>query len=507
MKKQIMALLLTIVLALGLTAPAQAYTVMPGDSLWRIATNELGDGARWGEIYEANKGSIKDPRIIFKGQELTLPGQNSATATAAGYEETVTVTVTMDSGKITAVNATSTSSSDIGRKALEAMPQAMVARNSVNIDAIAGATGTSKAILSAAQQASAQLSGADGQLSQAELEAWAVANGYVKAEDYNIVTGVDAITSATQTGVGGVNYGPIEWSKELQTAAIKEFLKGGTYLGSPDFAQDGTGHNYREMYQMATSFNNRPSNANLELVLNVDSMNLVGLSEAGTGKINEFQRNPYVSVSWCRQLREENEEAGYNYFNSYGIQFNGKVRVYTTDDLATEAGQDAAIELFDTYYPTIASNWGAYAAVFKDLTDPAEIRTAKLGYITKTLSGGAYVAYEIVPESIVITAPVLINLIPQMANAVRFTTAQEGEDKYDYDLYLSDEFLDALVKYKADFVSTEEGKTLVENYYTSNPMFQMLDPLCAQYGMPTSLQAALAPTSAAGMKTQTIWIP
>ena len=38
-------------------------------------------------------------------------------------------------------------------------------------------------------------------------------------------------------------------------------------------------------------------------------------------------------------------------------------------------------------------------------------------------------------------------------------------------------------------------------------MFQMLDPMAGQFGMPTSLEAALAPNSAAGLKTQTVWTP
>ena len=168
------------------------------------------------------------------------------------------------------------------------------------------------------------------------------------------------------------------------------------------------------------------------------------------------------------------------------------------------------IELFDTSYPTIARHWAGYYAIFKDLTDPAEIRAAKLTYITRIVSSGAYFAYEIVPTSVVLTAPFLTNLVPQMSNAVRFTTVQEGEDKYPYDLELSDAFFDKLVEYKNNYIATEEGKAAVETYYTAGPiayMFQMLDPLCAQYGMPTSLENALTPDNAAGLKTQTVWTP
>ncbi|MFD5728937.1 LysM peptidoglycan-binding domain-containing protein [Streptomyces sp. NPDC058368] len=58
-----------------------SYTVRPGDYLSKIAETELGDGNRWPELYEANKGSkqpyghtFTDPDRIYPGQELALPG-------------------------------------------------------------------------------------------------------------------------------------------------------------------------------------------------------------------------------------------------------------------------------------------------------------------------------------------------------------------------------------------------------------------------------------------------
>ena len=87
---------------------------------------------------------------------------------------------------------------------------------------------------------------AAAEMTEEELHAWALANGYVK-------TGVDAISSATTNKAGGVNFGAIEWTEELQVMAIKEFLKGGHYLGDATYAQDETGWNYREMYQPVSS--------------------------------------------------------------------------------------------------------------------------------------------------------------------------------------------------------------------------------------------------------------
>ena len=51
------------------------YIVMPGDSLWKIAAELLGDGRAWTKIYEANKDIIKNPSIILIGIVLTIPAK------------------------------------------------------------------------------------------------------------------------------------------------------------------------------------------------------------------------------------------------------------------------------------------------------------------------------------------------------------------------------------------------------------------------------------------------
>ena len=54
--------------------PAQkSHTVVSGDTLWGIAQTFYGDGSRYTEIYEANKGKIKDPHWIYPGQEFVIP--------------------------------------------------------------------------------------------------------------------------------------------------------------------------------------------------------------------------------------------------------------------------------------------------------------------------------------------------------------------------------------------------------------------------------------------------
>lgn len=50
------------------------YVVKPGDSLWKIAKLQLGNGARWQDIYAKNKGVIgPNPNLIYPGQKLVMP--------------------------------------------------------------------------------------------------------------------------------------------------------------------------------------------------------------------------------------------------------------------------------------------------------------------------------------------------------------------------------------------------------------------------------------------------
>lgn len=53
---------------------AMTYKVKKGDCLWKIAKKYYGQGGNWQKIFDANKGKISNPNLIYPGQEFVIPG-------------------------------------------------------------------------------------------------------------------------------------------------------------------------------------------------------------------------------------------------------------------------------------------------------------------------------------------------------------------------------------------------------------------------------------------------
>lgn len=52
---------------------SKTYTVKKGDCLWNISKKYYGNGSKYRKIYNANKGKIKNPNLIYPGQKFTIP--------------------------------------------------------------------------------------------------------------------------------------------------------------------------------------------------------------------------------------------------------------------------------------------------------------------------------------------------------------------------------------------------------------------------------------------------
>jgi nucleoid-associated protein YgaU len=52
---------------------ARIHEVRPGETLWTIAEATVGDPTLWPALYLANRDQIKDPALVYPGQQLAVP--------------------------------------------------------------------------------------------------------------------------------------------------------------------------------------------------------------------------------------------------------------------------------------------------------------------------------------------------------------------------------------------------------------------------------------------------
>lgn len=228
---------------------------------------------------------------------------------------------------------------------------------------------------------------ADDAAAVEDPEAWAEANGYFKGEDYYMQPGVDAVTSATESGVGGINFGDIDLSDELKKELILEYLKGAE-------------NNYREMYQIATAYNNVPTIGSVEYVMDPADLSLFGSSESNTAKLNNMAVNPQVDLYWTRQIREGDicsEEMPIlpTYFMSYGVEITGTYRNIVFSELSEEE------------IPVFVGKARTYFATLSNTAKYAEMSDEEL---YDYLCNSPMNFYQIVPSRIVVTSPWFLNV-------------------------------------------------------------------------------------------------
>lgn len=58
----------------GVAVAGNEYTVVSGDSLWKVAEKAYGSGYNWVDVYAANKTELDaHPDLLYVGTKLTLP--------------------------------------------------------------------------------------------------------------------------------------------------------------------------------------------------------------------------------------------------------------------------------------------------------------------------------------------------------------------------------------------------------------------------------------------------
>ena len=311
------------------------------------------------------------------------------TATAKGFGGDVTVTLTVENGTITAVKAEGANETEgIGTKALEQMPADMVARNSVTVDAVSGATFTSNAVLEAAAAAleAAGLKPEDLVANEVEEEA-SVVEPTFDNPDVIIVgagsTGVNAAIAAADKG-----------------AKVYLIEKNDDVGGSICYAGGTTSAACAQM-QIDAGLEDSPENFAADIVRLGGGTNVEELTRKHT-------ENAAAAVDWLDSLgadfgdREPKMSSSYDAFNvarEYRVQGGGKAIMDLIKPLLmerVEAGQVCL--MLKTEVADIIVEDGAVKGVV--LTDGREFRAK-----ATVLATGGYGHNEELLQNVLTMAP------------------------------------------------------------------------------------------------------
>lgn len=297
------------------------------------------------------------------------------------------------------------------------------------------------------------------EIADEEGKAWATENGYVLADDYNIK--FDEITSATQTGEGGLNFGDVDWSEDLKKAAIREYLKG----DESNLYEDG--YNHRNMMQIATSYNNKPIIGSVEFALN-DDFTFVAGSEKNTEKLNAMLANPQVSLYWTKQLRTEDGLP--SYFYAYGVEVQGKVEFY---DWANLSGADLtkALDEVRNYFKTMGAQYGK----FYDSKNENYLADADL---QAYMQNSPTTYYKIVPNKIVTTSSYLLFLCQQ---GDAYAVVNSGTGQFQPYTLVSSEFLAKALK---EVQAVYPGAT----FFNASQLYPMLSQMIPDFSQKGGLK-------------------
>ncbi|HWQ51851.1 MAG TPA: flavocytochrome c [Terriglobales bacterium] len=285
------ALLLALVFALGLTAGAASYTVVPGDVLWKIAE-------KFGTDYKtlAAYNGIENPNLIFPGQiikwdeaapapvptpepepepepepipepepEPEPAGMKAGTYTAksSGMWGDIPVTVTVSETAITAITVGSNIETPGLRDwPVSLIPDEIIEHQSVAVDTVTGATFTSMGIIRAVTGCLTQ-AGADMAVF-GKVPEKAKATDITRTADVIIVggggAGLAAACSATEQGASVILI------EKMGTLGGNSIVSGGIYNAADPAEQEPLGIEDSPAFHAQQTWEGGDKIANKELV-------------------------------------------------------------------------------------------------------------------------------------------------------------------------------------------------------------------------------------------------